>query len=74
MVTTAADVGAAQFVSKFSKPFDLDGLFSLTDSAVLDGDGAEDEAMVEDLPMEAMDANSGPEMMQDDDLYACQNF
>ncbi|KAF9505094.1 hypothetical protein BS47DRAFT_1436447 [Hydnum rufescens UP504] len=30
-LTTAADVGAAQIVSKFSEPFDLAGLFSLTD-------------------------------------------
>jgi len=36
VLTTAADVGSAQYVSKFSKPFDLEGLFSLTDKAVLD--------------------------------------
>ncbi|KAF8335331.1 uncharacterized protein EI90DRAFT_317395 [Cantharellus anzutake] len=46
VMTTAADIGSAQFVSKFSKPFDLEGLFSLTDKAVLDDqDGDEDEGM-----------------------------
>ena len=56
-LTTAADVGSAQIVSKFSEPFDLDGLFSLTDKAVLDNDG-EDE-IVDDAHMEGIDADEG---------------
>ncbi len=46
VMTTAADVGSAQYVSKFSKPFDLEGLFSLTDRAVLDDE--EDGGMIVD--------------------------
>ena len=39
----AADVGAAQYVSKFSAPFDLDGLFDASDKAVLEGGDDEEE-------------------------------
>lgn len=48
LLKTAADVGKAEYVSKFSAPFDLDGLFAMGDRAVLDdeellqGDGMED--------------------------------
>lgn len=52
LVKSAADVGAAQYVTKFSEPFDLEGLFSLTDKDVLDN---EDAPYVEDAPMEDID-------------------
>jgi nuclear GTP-binding protein len=57
-LTTAADVGAAQIVSKFSEPFDLAGLFSLTDKAVLDNDAGGDETG-DVSTMEGIDADVG---------------
>lgn len=54
IVKSAADVGAAQYVSKFSQPFDLEGLFSLTDNAVLE---TEAETVYEEAPMEDIDAD-----------------
>ena len=53
VMTTAADVGSARYMSKFSKPFDLEGLFSLTDRAVLDD--AEDSGMTVDDEVAAAD-------------------
>jgi hypothetical protein len=64
-LTTAADVGAAQIVSKFSEPFDLAALFSLTDKAVLDNDEGEEE-IVEGAPMEGIDVDAGMDIMQDE--------
>jgi nuclear GTP-binding protein len=47
LLKSATDVGAAQYVSKFSAPFDLEGLFSASDRAVLDGEGGLDDQGVE---------------------------
>jgi len=56
LIRSAADVGVAQYVSKFSTPFDLEGLFSLTDKAVLDA--AAEDAADEAAPMEGVDADT----------------
>lgn len=56
LVKSAADVGAAQYVSKFSQPFDLEGLFSLSDKAVLE---AQSELDSEGASMEDIDADDG---------------
>lgn len=50
-------MGAAQYVSKFSQPFDLEGLFSSTDKAVLDNENTED-AVDDGAPMEGVDADA----------------
>lgn len=52
LIKTAADVGSAQYVSKFSAAFDLEGLFSASDKAVLDG-GDDDDG--DDNKMETED-------------------
>lgn len=62
LVKSAVDVGAAQYVSKFSQPFDLEGLFSLTDNAVLNADSGPEEIVVDSeealaVPMEDIDAD-----------------
>jgi hypothetical protein len=67
-LTTAADVGAAQIVSKFSESFDLAALFSLTDKAVLDND--EEEEMAEDARMEGIDVDADADMNADADADA----
>ena len=63
LIRSATDVGAAQYVSKFSEPFDLEGLFSLTDKAVLDNEGVEDTAE-EEAPMKGVDAAAEDERDQ----------
>jgi hypothetical protein len=60
LIRSAADVGAARYVSKFSQPFDLQGLFSLTDKAVLDNENTED-AVDEGTPMEDVDTDAEDE-------------
>ncbi|KAF8308565.1 P-loop containing nucleoside triphosphate hydrolase protein [Clavulina sp. PMI_390] len=63
VMKSAADVGAAQYVTKFSQPFDLEGLFSLTDRAIMEDEESEVTMSAvpeeeEEAPMEGIDADA----------------
>jgi len=61
----AENVGQAQILTKFSKPFTLDGLFGAADAGAF-GDSNNDEQMVADDEDVFFDATEGPDTMEED--------
>ncbi|KAF9545042.1 P-loop containing nucleoside triphosphate hydrolase protein [Agrocybe pediades] len=62
----AENVGQAQILSEFSKPFTLDGLFGAADAGAF-GDHNEDEQMLADDDNDVFfDATEGPDAMEQD--------
>ncbi|KAF8151643.1 hypothetical protein B0H34DRAFT_728416 [Crassisporium funariophilum] len=64
----AENVGQAQILNEFSKPFALEGLFGLADAGVF-GDGGDDDRMIADEDGDVFwDAVEGSEPMDEDGI------